>query len=292
MARTEVRRLIPVAGYPFPVRASAGAESRADELAARTERALTWMTDALRFTPTVRLNVVDERDRPGVTSMPLYGMPHAHAGDITIGVGEAPFYREQLDSFTPYLSDTTRANLREEYGEPASLLPYYETIHVHELTHLYHQQDWNSYPDLWLVELHANLAMVGYLNEMEPDMLPAMQALTTAVYDLPAESLRHRDLGDMQHALEHSLFNYAWYFFHLTLAADELWETGGTPLLRRLYSYVRARQHAASPGPVTRDQMWAVHPALAQIMDEWPSGELPEPTRPSAPADVTPEPTA
>lgn len=293
MARSEVRRLLSVPGFPFPVRASLGAEARAEELAARTERVLAWMTDALHFTPTLRLNVVDEHDWPDVTSMPLYGMPHAHDGEITVGVGEAPFYRDQLASFAPHLSEATAANLREEYGDPASLLPYYEAIHVHELTHLYHQQDWNSYPDLWLVELHANLGMVGYLNEMEPDMLPAMHALTTVVHDMPAASLRHRELADMPHALEHSLFNYAWYFFHLTLAADELWETGGAPLLRRLHEYVRARQHALSPGPVTREQMWAVHPALAQVMDEWPSGRLAYPASPSDPrAPLTAAPSA
>ncbi|MDI2130023.1 hypothetical protein [Yinghuangia seranimata] len=271
MARTELRRLSPVSGFPFAVRASAGAEARAEELAARTERAITWMTDALRFVPTLRLNVADEQDWPSVTDMPLYGMPRAIDGEITVPVGPAPFYDEQLASYMPYVSEATRANLREQYGEPGSLVSYYEAVHVHELTHLYHQQDWASYPDLWLVELHANMAMVGYLSEMEPDMLPAMRTLTGVVYDMPADTLPFRALPDMEHALEHGLFNYAWYFFHLTDAAEELWETGGTRLFRRLYEFVRARQHAAEPGHVTRDEMWAVHPALAQVMDEWPA---------------------
>lgn len=272
MAHTEVRPLTPVSGFPFPVLASPGAEARAEELAARTERVIAWMTDALHVAPELRLNVADQDDWAGVTDMPLYGMPRTIAGAITVGVGDAPFFTEQLASYEPHITEATRANLREEYGEPASLVPYYETVHVHELTHLYHQQDWASYPDLWLVELHANMGMVGYLVEMEPDLLPAMHALTTVVYDMPVDAMRFRALPDMEQALEEGLFNYAWYFFHLTLAAEELWETGGTPLFRRLYEYVRARQHAAEPGPVTRDEMWAVHPALAQMMDEWPSG--------------------
>ncbi|WP_436776312.1 hypothetical protein [Yinghuangia sp. YIM S09857] len=287
MANTELRPLTPVAGFPFPVFASAGCEIRAEELAARTERVIAWMTDALHIAPELRLNVADAEDWSGVTDMPLYGMPRTIAGATTVGPGEAPFYAEQLASYEPHISAATRANLREEYGEPASLVPYYEAIHVHELTHLYHQQDWASYPDLWLVELHANMGMVGYLAEMEPDMLPAMHALTTVVYDLPADSMRFRTLPDMEHALENGLFNYSWYFFHLTLAAEDLWETGGTRLFRRLHEYVRARQHAAAPGPVTRDEMWAVHPALAQTMDEWPgadiasSAEMPAPLEPT-----------
>jgi hypothetical protein len=271
MARTDVRRLIPVSGFPFPVRASAGAQQRAEELAARTERVLSWMTDALRFVPTLRLNVVDEEDWPTVTDMPLYGMPRTLDGEIAVGIGDAAFYHEQLASYEPHISEPTRANLREEFGDPGNLVPYYEAIHVHELTHLYHQQAWNSYPDLWLVELHANMAMMGYLNEMEPDMLPAVHALTSVVYDMPADTLPFRALGDMEHALENGLFNYAWYFFHLTNSAEELWETGGTRLFRTLFDFIRVRQHAVAPGPVTRDEMWAVHPALAQMMDEWPA---------------------
>ncbi|MCF2525918.1 hypothetical protein [Yinghuangia soli] len=272
MARTEVRRLTPISGFPFPVRASSGTEARAEELAARTERVLAWTTDALHFVPTLRLNVADAEDWSGITDMPLYGMPRTVDGEVAVAPGDAPFFAEQLASYEPHISTATRANLREEFGEPGSLLPYYEAIHVHELMHLYHQQDWASYPDLWLVELHANMGMIGYLSEMEPDMLPAVHALTSVVYDMPAESMWFRRLPDMEQALENGLFNFAWYFFHLTLAAEELWETGGTPLFRRLYEYVRARQHAAEPGPVTRDEMWAVHPALAQMMDEWPSG--------------------
>ncbi|NUU22603.1 MAG: hypothetical protein HOV68_13970 [Streptomycetaceae bacterium] len=271
MAHTEVRRMSLVSGFPFPVRASAGAEARAEELAARTERVLAWMTDALHVVPTLRLNVADQDDWASVTDMPLYGMPRTLDGEVTVGIAEAPFYAEQLASYEPHISAATRANLREEFGEPGALLPYYEAIHVHEITHLYHQQDWTSYPDLWLVELHANLGMIGYLNEMEPDMLAPVRALTSVVYDMPADTLWFRELPDMPQALENGLFNYAWYFFHLTLAAEELWETGGSPLFRRLFEYVRARQHAAEPGPVTRDEMWAVHPALAQMMDEWPS---------------------
>lgn len=270
MSNTEVRRLSPVSGFPFAVRATSGAEARATELAARTERVVTWLTDALHFTPNLRLSVAGEADWAAVTDMPLYGMPHAHAAEIAVPIGEAPFYADQLASYEPYLTDATRANLREEFGEQGSLTPYYEAIHVHELVHLYHQQGWDKYPDLWLVELHANMGMIGYLNEMEPDMLPAVQALTAVGYDLGAADLPYRDLADLPKALDRGLFDYAWYFFHLTVAADELWETGGTRLFRRLFDYVRARQHAANPGPVTRDEMWAVHPALAQMMEEWP----------------------
>lgn len=270
MTRTETRRLAAVPGFPFPVRASVGGEARAEELAARTERVLAWMTDALHFVPTLRLNVVDQEDWPGVTDLPLYGMPRTFEGEVTVGIGEAPFYGEQLASFLPHVGEDIAAELREEFGKPGSLLPYYEAIHVHEITHLYHQQDWNSYPDLWLVELHANMGMIGYLCEMEPDMLPAVRALTRVVEDMPADTLWFRELGDMEQAVDNGLFNFAWYFFHLTVAAEDLWETGGAPLFRRLYEYVRARQHAAAPGPVTRGEMWAVHPALAQMMDEWP----------------------
>ncbi|WP_406284196.1 hypothetical protein [Embleya sp. NBC_00896] len=243
-------------GFGFPVHLSPGAEERAAFVAGRVERAAAWLSEQLGVTPRIRLSVADADDWDSVATAPLYGTPQGTEDHLRVAADDGWFGTELYASIRPHVSAGTADLLRAAYGEPPALRPYFDLVAVHELTHLFQDQVWPAYPGMWIAELHANLAMVGYAHDVEPELLPALRAFTATVDELPVEVTPVRELANMEGSFEHGAINFAWFHFGLTRAAEALWADAGADVLRGLYEHVRAGGGAD-------------HPALREVAAGW-----------------------
>ncbi|MEU0935282.1 hypothetical protein [Embleya sp. NPDC005971] len=248
--------LATLGGFGCTVRYSPGARERAVVVAERVDRAAGWLTERLGFAPRIRLSVADAADWEAVATVPLYGTPQGAEDHLRVAADDGWFGAELFAAIRPHLGAGSIAALRAEYGEPPALRPYFDLVAVHELTHLFQDQVWPAYPGMWIAELHANLAMVGYAHEVEPELLPALRAFTATVDELPVEVTPIRELVDMERSFERGAINFGWYHFSLTRVAERLWAAAGAEGLRALYEHIRAGGNAE-------------HPVLRGVAAEW-----------------------
>jgi hypothetical protein len=214
---------------------SPGAESRADSLAERAERARDWLGEQLAAPFDFDLYVLDEDDWAEHTEVPLYAMPHANpeTGKIVLGPRPTALFGSVCTLYWPDLSEDSRGALHEVYGDPPELQGFADLILVHELMQLVPRAQ--PLPTMWHEELFANLGAVGYLASEEPDELPVYLTFCRAGCDVPPSRVACSTLADMPRSLEEGgPANYVWYQFRLILAAERLWNTHGVEALRAL----------------------------------------------------------
>lgn len=258
--------MIPVEGFGFKVSVSAGAELRGKVTAERAARALDWLAGALGVRPSLRLCVADESDWEVVAPVPLYGMPQAWGDLVIVPAGPSPLVDEQYAAFAPYVTARTAAGVRAAYGDPPDLAGFFDLLLVHELTHLFHEQVWREQPELWLLELHANLGLFGYLADQEPDRLSGVRAFAGCARDVPAEVAPVRRLAEMELAFDGGgPVNYSWYQLRLIALADELWSAGGAGLFRRMHERFADRD----AGSVSLAELASIDPVLAVAAEGW-----------------------
>jgi len=243
-------------GFAFPVRHSPGARERALDVARRVERASEWLAGRLGCTARIRVSVADAADWDTVATTSTYGTPQGSGDHVRFAADDGWFGAALYAEIAPHVGAATTARLRGTYGEPPALRPYFDLVGVHETTHLFQDQAWPDAPGMWISELHANLAMVGFAHEVEPESLPALRALTSTVDELPARATPVRELADMAESSAHGAANFAWFHFGLTRAAEELWTCFGAAALREVFEHVR-------------DGGGADHPVLAHVATRW-----------------------
>jgi len=243
-------------GFAFPVRYSPGARERAVDVARRMERASKWLAERLGFTARITLSVADAADWDAVATTSTYGTPQGSGDHVRVAADDGWFGAALYADIRPHAGTATARRLCDVYGEPPVLRPYFDLVAVHELTHLFQDQAWPRPPGMWISELHANLAMVGFAHEVEPGALPVLRGLTSTVDELPSRLVPVRELADMAVSSERSALNFAWFHFGLTRAAEELWACFGADAPRVVFEHVR-------------DGGDAEHPLLARVVARW-----------------------
>jgi hypothetical protein len=213
---------------------SRGAESRADSLVERAERARDWLVDQLAAPFAFDLYVLDEDEWFEQTEVPVYAMPHANpdTGKVILGSRPATLFDSMCTQFWPDFSEESRTEMHRVYGDPPTLEAFADLILVHELMHLVPRA--KRVPTMWHEELFANLGAVGYLASEEPDELPVYMVFSRAGCDVPPSRVAWSALADMPRSFEEGPANYAWYEFRLTAAAERLWNRHGVEALRAL----------------------------------------------------------
>ena len=212
---------------------SRGAESRAEDLATRAERARAWLSDQLGAP--FDLFVLDEDEWADHAEVPVYAIPHADpdTGKIVLGSQPATLFDSVCTLFRPDFSAESRAAMHEVYGDPPAFEAFADLILVHELMHLVPRRQ--SLPEMWHEELFANLGAVGYLASEEPDELQVYMTFCRAGRDVPPSRVARSALVDMASSFEDGGFaNYVWYQCRLIVAAERLWNTLGVEALRAL----------------------------------------------------------
>ncbi len=252
---------------PFEVHVSDGQEEQALSIARRVDRAEGWLGSNLGFHPTFALYVADESDWSSVAEFPAYGMPHtADRERLVVGTTPAPFFTHAAVTYLPYTSDGTRARLHAAYGDPLDLGSFVDLIAVHELGHLYHEQVPFYFPAFWLNEFFANIAMVGYVMENEPDLVESVKAFATAAVETPATEMTEHELGRMEASLHAGPDNYVWYQMVLIAGVVDLWTAAGPDAMVAVYESFRqpmGQEHVLA-------ELNRIHPTAGAIVTDWP----------------------
>jgi hypothetical protein len=264
--------VVKVAESDMTVTASDGAQAQALRIAAMVGRARDWATSILGMTPVFSLHVTGPADWPTVAASAdlTYGLPHtSDDGDrLIVGAEPAGFFSATARNYLPLASQPTRENLLRAYGNDLDLGSFVDAIVVHELGHLYHQQVPFEFPRLWLTELFANLVMVGYAYDVEPDLVPGIEAYASAAVQSADTLYAGSRLDDMTAPPNASAETYVWYQMVLIAGACPLWRSGGGAALRSLHTQFRDPDLDLS----------AIHARLAEvdsqasrIVDHWPN---------------------
>lgn len=262
--------MVELAGAPLPVRVSEGAQAQAEQIAAMVARARDWGTSILGMTPTFRLDVAGPDDWPEVAPPEMaYGLPHTGDGDdrLVVGAESAGFFGATARTYLPLADQQVQQALRAAYGDDLDLGAFVDAIIVHELGHLYHLQVPFEFPRLWLMELFANLVMVGYVHDVEPALLPGVEAYAqAAVQAAPALHPGSR-LEAMKAPPDVSPDLYVWFEMVLIAGACQLWRDTGPDGLRALHTQFR---NVELDMAAIRSRLADIAPAATRIVDDWP----------------------
>ena len=270
------RGLQTLAGFPFAVAHSAGAEDVARRVAARAQQAHAFLREQLSFDPQFLVLVLSPEDWVVHADVPTYSMPHtSHADTLVVGDRPGAFMLNMARIIEETAGDEGLRQFASLYpsrdGIP-DLSSLTDLFAVHELAHLFHEQVPFDFPRPWLQELFPNLCMHAYVASREPDMLPALQTLPALMAEVPPERWQHRTLADFdQHYVAVAPENYGWFQCRFMAGSRQIYEEGGDNALRGLYTAFAngARQEIADGDleALLRDQ---VTPAAARLMLDWP----------------------
>ena len=254
------------------VAASEGAEEQAGRIAAMVERARDWSSPILGMTPAFRLQVSGSADWLAVAAAPglTYGLPHtSDEGDrLIVGAEPADFFAATARSYMPHADCSTRQALVRAYGVALDLGAFVDAIVVHELGHLYHQQVPFEFPRLWLMELFANLVMVGYIHEVEPGLVPGIEAYASAAVQSSDALYPGSRLDDMTAPPRSSAETYVWYQMVLIAGACALWRAAGADGLRGLHSRFRDPDLDL---PTIHARLAEIDHRASRVVDDWPN---------------------
>jgi len=192
--------LTDLEGWSFPVHTSPGGEVRARSIADQAERMKGWLTKVAPDLVIPDLYVVGPDDWDGVATIPVYGMPHAEPDRIVVGQQPAAFWDVVLASVENYLTEEDWAALRRVYGDPPDIGGFADLLVSHEIGHYLHTVDDTKHPtSFWLRELLANLALQGYVSEVEPELEaasgPSRRRTTVARAPKPRRGEKRRTSG-------------------------------------------------------------------------------------------------
>lgn len=269
--------MVELTGAPVPARVSEGAQAQATQIAAMVARARDWATSILGMTPTFHLDVAAPDDWAEVAPPELaYGLPHTSDDGTRLVVGAEPasFFGATVRDYLPHTDQATRQQLDAAYGHDLELGPFVDAIIVHELGHLYHQQVPFEFPRLWLMELFANLVMIGYVHDLEPGMLPGVQAYAHAAVQAASALYPGHRLEAMTAPPDVSPETYVWYQMVLIAGACDMWRQAGPDGLRAVHTRFRNVELDLA---TIRSCLHDISPSAARVIDDWPDLSTPAP---------------
>jgi hypothetical protein len=159
---------------------------------------------------------------------------------------------------------------------------FMDLLAVHELGHLFIDQTAGAFdfhrPRRWLVELFCNLGLHAYVAAVEPAQMDHLTTFPQAIVALGYGRLPHRQLADFERLYaDMAPPNFAWYQCQLHLAAHRIYDASGLEVMQALFRTIVQSQDDISDAHLALQLRDAVHPAVAQVLTNWPELEFSEP---------------
>jgi hypothetical protein len=244
--------LLHLGGYPFEVRHSDGALTRARaaaDVAAEAYSYFSRLFDASE--PDIAVIVADEADWPG--SGP-YGLPffrddalEIRPGVVVMPAGGGNFWigiAQDIRDASPRGYATLRATYPDAAGG-VDLQPFFDLITIHELGHAFEVLGDLRLPTFWLSEIFVNLAMHAFVATRLPASLPTLEVLSTvgAGSRTLAARMRAEGYSTLEELQAHytgsddsmSPLNYVWFQYRWLRLAAKVFEVDGEDGLVRFW---------------------------------------------------------
>jgi hypothetical protein len=245
-----------LSGYPFEVRYSDGARTRARAAADVAVEAYGYLSHLFGgVEPDIALIVAgptdwesrqpyglpffndeDDQIRPGIVVMP------AGSGDFWVAIGEdiraaSPLgYRKLLVTYP-------------DGAGGLDLQPFFDLITIHELGHAFETLGGLKLPTYWLSEIFANLALHAFVATRQPTSLSTLEVLTTvgAQSRRLATRMRTEGYSTLEELEAHytggddpmSPLNYVWYQYRWQRLAARMFDADGEDGLVRFWNCFR-----------------------------------------------------
>jgi hypothetical protein len=222
----------------LPTFASEGLEARAMAIGAIAADSYDYVADLLHLRPKAQLLVLSEADWASKSDVPIYGLPNAGDGTLTVAGTEAPLWSE-AGSMVP---DADRAELEAAYSGPDGSLafgPFFDLIAVHEVAHLFHMGTVH-FPRMWLQELFANLCLHAWVERRAPASRATLLTLPRLGAKAPPDAFAYRTGDDFERVYTAMPgLNYVWLQFRLQMAAAAVYDSAGEPSVAHLFNAFR-----------------------------------------------------
>ncbi len=263
-------------GYAFDVRFSPGLEARTRVMAEQVASVLEHMGPRLGITPEVELLVLAEIHWADHTPFPVYGMPHILDGRTLIVAGEDnPMWQGFLPdpaSLAPADGDAVRRVYRDASGAPTAA-PFFDLLAIHELGHAFTSQGGIQVQRLWMGEFLPNLVLHAWVEEVAPELLPALTLLPDLGVAAGPGGHPYTTLAELEEhyvriGQEHP-DNYGWYQFRWHQGARRLYEAGGSVTLDRLWKALRDTPERLDDAALVELLDQRVHPFLGSYVRSW-----------------------
>ena len=249
-------------GYPFEVRYSDGALTRARTMADVAANAFVYFEQLFSVSPDIALIVADRSDWQ---SRQPYGLPFFNDDDGQIRPGIVVMPAERGDFWVAMGQDlhdaspTGSARLRATYpdGEGGvDLQPFFDLVTIHELGHAFEYFGDLELPTFWLGEIFANLCLHAFVATRLPESLDTLEVLSLVGANSASLDNRMREEGftTLDELEAHytgceepmSPLNYVWYQYRWQRIAATMFEVDGDDALVRFWNYFRASDRLSS----------------------------------------------
>ncbi|MGZ8536881.1 MAG: hypothetical protein ACXWV9_01400 [Flavisolibacter sp.] len=162
--------------HDFPVYYSSGHQQRAETIALRIEKAISFHKELLDFKPEVTLVILSARDWKTYTTEPVvYGMPHYNEKNkrLIVAAEDNAFWKSMVPSLDQ-LPEDLRTPIQTTYKSSEGNLtmqPFFDLLAIHELGHAFHMQGGLTIQRNWLGELFTNTTIVLVFFMMKKNIL-------------------------------------------------------------------------------------------------------------------------
>lgn len=257
---------------------SAGHESRAVSIATFMENAGVYFQEEVNFTPRTTLYVLapaEWKEFAAPLLRDVYGFPHnVDRSRLVIASEDNDFWR----SFLPpvdQLPAPLAAKVRIAYGKPdgsLSMMPFFDLLALHEMGHSYTAQAGLKMHRKWMGELFVNIMLHTFVAERQPALLPALETFPDMVVAGGTSEYRYTSLADFE-ALYETLGmgpkNYGWYQCRFHSAAKDIYNAGGSKVLKKLWQALKKHQEAMTDEEFAAMLANEVHPSVAGVYLDW-----------------------
>ena len=271
-------KLDTIKGFHQTIYCSAGREERARNIASFMDSAIAFFQNELRFTPVTKLYVLKPQDWKAIAATPLqnvYGFPHnLDSGRLVVASDDNDFWASFLPPIEK-LPPTIAAQIPKAYGKgdgAFSMKPFFDLLALHEMGHSYTAQAGLKMHRHWMAELFVNIMLHTYVAEKQPQLLPALEAFPDMVIAAGASGYTFTTLEDFERlypSLGMGAKNYGWYQCRLHAAARDIYNSGGSGVMKKLWAALKKYQKEMSDNEFIAMLSKEVDSSVANVYLKW-----------------------
>lgn len=264
--------------HGFQVYYSPGHQQRAEIIATRIERAISYHKQLLGFKPTVTLVILNEKDWNLYTSKTLvYGMPHYNEKNkrLIVAAEDNAFWKSFLPS-PDQLPESLRQPIQTTYISNNGFLtmqPFFDLLAIHELGHAFHMQGGLTMQRNWLGELFANILLHTYIARQEPELLPALTLFPRMVVAGGTGGFKYTSLQDIHERYDEITRqypkNYGWYQCRWHSAAAGIYDAGGKNVLINLWDALKTKKEILTDEELVAFLKTRADKSIADMVENW-----------------------
>jgi hypothetical protein len=257
-----------------PTHYSKGVKMRAEQVHALVADAENYFTTLLGIKPEYSIWVLSPADwKVKADPLLIYGMPHFDDKSKIIVASEDNLFWKRNTPPVERLSKESGEKLLATYGNPPSLMSFFDLLSVHELGHVFQKEAGMVPQRKWLNELLCNILLHTYVAENKPELLPHLTTFTeTNIEAFPKERLVFSALKDFDpnYVLLGSKHpdNYGWYQCQFHVKAGKIYDLGGEAAVKKLWQALVETKTVLNEQDLN-ELLYSVDPAFEKVLKSW-----------------------